>query len=494
MKFRLRTCILPLFLFFLLKTAAQPKIIAHHGFWDLPGSAPNSLASIYKAAEYGIYGIEFDVHMTSDSILVVTHDDTVDGIVIKNASFTQIKDHKLSNGEVLVTLEQYFVHASNFPSLELFLEINADNKDPKIIHQFVSSILSMVDRFKLQNRTEYISPNLDVCKDLADRPVSRSISFIGTGYSLDSLKAAGLTGIVSDYSLYKQNSDLVNQIHDRALWANAWMVDDSVAMLKLISKGVDYIITNKTLLLRRLIDYYNKNLKASNYTPADLSMFKKDKDGFYILFDGKSLKGWRNYGTWGLSKKWHIDGDALQFDPYCPGGRGDIIFNYPFRNFELDLEWRISKGGNSGILYLIQEVPNQYSVASASEYQVLDNENHPDAKLGKLGNRKAGSLYDLIPANPQNALPAGEWNHATILVSKGVVSHFQNGKKVLSYAPWSPAWETLIADSKFSLQNWEDAYYLMTNSGGKTRTGYIGLQDHGNSVWYKNIKIKILDN
>ena len=115
--------------------------------------------------------------------------------------------------------------------------------------------------------------------------------------------------------------------------------------------------------------------------------------------------------------------------------------------------------------------------------QILDNERHPDAKLGKDGNRQAGSLYDLIPAKPQNANPAGEWNHVKITVFKGTVIHWMNGENVLEYHLWTDAWKAMCAESKF--KDWPD--FINT-----AEEGYIGLQDHGDDVWFRNIKIKEL--
>jgi len=133
---------------------------------------------------------------------------------------------------------------------------------------------------------------------------------------------------------------------------------------------------------------------------------------------------------------------------------GDIIFDKQFQNFTLSLEWKISEGGNSGIFYLGEEKLD-YIWKTAPEMQILDNEKHKDANLGKDGNRQAGSLYDLIPAKPQNAKPVGEWNKIE-----------------------------LTAGSKFPALNpdWADV----------PAKGYIGLQDHGDDVWFRNIKIKEL--
>ena len=131
---------------------------------------------------------------------------------------------------------------------------------------------------------------------------------------------------------------------------------------------------------------------------------------------------------------------------------------------------------------------------SASEYQVLDNDNHEDAKLGVDGNRQSASLYDMIPAKPQNAKPYGEWNKAKITVYKGTVIHSQNGENVLEYHLWTPKWKQMLKDSKFNADgDFPCAYKLMVNMGGDNHEGYIGLQDHGDDVWYRNIRVKELD-
>ena len=130
---------------------------------------------------------------------------------------------------------------------------------------------------------------------------------------------------------------------------------------------------------------------------------------------------------------------------------------------------------------------------SAPESQVLDNENHPDAKMGKDGNRKSTSLYDMIPAVPQNAKPFGEWNNSTFIIYKGTVLHQQNGENVLEYHLWTPKWTEMLQNSKFSQKEWPLAFELLNNCGGPNREGYIGLQDHNDDVWFKNIKVKILD-
>ena len=209
--------------------------------------------------------------------------------------------------------------------------------------------------------------------------------------------------------------------------------------------------------------------------------------GWILMFDGENFEGWRGYDKDSFpTQGWIIEDHALKCkgsgEGEAGGQGGDIIYDQKFKDFHLSLEWKISEGGNSGIFYLAQELEGEPIWKSAPEMQVLDNERHLDANLGKDGNRKAGSLYDLIPAKPQNAKPAGEWNHAEVLVYQGTVVHKQNGEVVVEYHIGTPDFEAMIAGSKF-----KDFEHF-----GEYISGYIGLQDHGNDVWFRNIKIKEL--
>ena len=240
---------------------------------------------------------------------------------------------------------------------------------------------------------------------------------------------------------------------------------------------------------------------------ANLDEFQKDADGYITIFDGKTMKGWRGYGRDTVPGRWVVEDGCIKFNgsgggEAQAGDGGDLIFSHKFKNFELELEWKISKGGNSCILYLAQEVTTKDKdgntvvepiYISAPEYQVLDNANHPDAKLGKDNNRQSASLYDMIPAVPQNAKPFGEWNKAKIMVYKGTVVHGQNDQNVLEYHLWTPKWTEMLQASKFSETAWPLAFELLNNCGGENHEGYIGLQDHGDDVWYRNIRVKILD-
>jgi hypothetical protein len=213
---------------------------------------------------------------------------------------------------------------------------------------------------------------------------------------------------------------------------------------------------------------------------------KEKKEGWVLLFDGKTTTGWRGYDKPAFPEKgWeaadgtlHVIGSSRG---EAGGGGGDILFDKKYRNFELSLEWKVSEGGNSGIFYLAQEIPGEPVWKNAPEMQILDNERHPDAKLGVNGNRAAGSLYDLIPGNPRVVKPAGEWNQVKILVYKGTVVHFVNGVQVLEYHLWTDDWKKMVDASKFK------DYPTFYNTAEE---GYIVLQDHGDDVWFRNIKIK----
>ena len=237
--------------------------------------------------------------------------------------------------------------------------------------------------------------------------------------------------------------------------------------------------------------------KILNLPTVDLENFPVDIDGWTILFDGHSFKGWRGYNRTDIPLKWVVEDGTIHLKGTGTGQAGtdggDLIFAYKFKNFELELEWKASKSANSGISYLLREVQGEYASMSAPEYQLLDNENHPDAKEGKDGNRQSASLYDLIPAKPQNAKPYGQWNKVKIVCDKGSITHFQNDVAVVKYDLWTSEWEKLLNSSKFSKETNPLAYELLRHCGGERREGFIGFQDHGYDVWFRNIRIRLLE-
>lgn len=236
--------------------------------------------------------------------------------------------------------------------------------------------------------------------------------------------------------------------------------------------------------------------KELSLPKVNIKSFKKNLKGAYVIFDGTSLEGWRGYNKDHVPSKWSIDNGTLRFNP-TPAGvdspeGGDLIFAADLKNFELEFEWNVAKGANSGVFYLAKEIEGQPIYISAPEFQILDNKNHPDAKMGVDGNRKAASLYDMIPAKPQNAFPYGEWNMGKIVVNNGTVSHYQNDEKVVEYEVRTDEWTQLLDVSKFSKEKWPLAYHLLNNVGGKTKSGVIGFQDHGDDVRFRNITVKVL--
>ena len=238
--------------------------------------------------------------------------------------------------------------------------------------------------------------------------------------------------------------------------------------------------------------------KLLDLPTVDLSKFPKDADGWITIFDGKTLNGWRGYDRTDVPNAWEVNDGAIHIKGSGAGEAGakdggDLVFAHKFKNFELEWEWKVAKAANSGVFILIQEVEGQPSYISSPEFQILDNANPPDAKLGKDGNRQSASLYDMIPAKPQNSKPFGEWNKSKIMCYKGTVVHYQNDEPVVEYHLWTQQWKEMLDASKFSKDKWPLAYELLLNCGGPNKEGFIGLQDHGDDVWFRNIKIKVLD-
>jgi hypothetical protein len=196
--------------------------------------------------------------------------------------------------------------------------------------------------------------------------------------------------------------------------------------------------------------------------------------GWRLLFDGTTTAGWRSYGKPTLSDGWVVRDGALT----RTGAGGDIISNDQFGNFELSIDWKIEPGGNSGIFYRASEERDEI-YWNAVEMQVLDDAKHPD---GQNPLQSAGAAYDLYPAPRGHVRPGGEWNTARLVVNGKHVEHWLNGFKLLEYELGSADWNSKVAGSKFKPHP----------RFGKNTRGHIGLQDHGNVVAYRNIKIREL--
>ena len=221
---------------------------------------------------------------------------------------------------------------------------------------------------------------------------------------------------------------------------------------------------------------------------------KEKKAGWVLLFNGKNFDGWRLCNGTEVPPGWVIQDGVMKVLPRAEqppradgrrgGSGGDILYGAKkFSNFELSVDWKIGKGGNSGIFYYIVEFPGKPIYEAAPEVQILDNWNAGD---NKLANHLAGSLYDMLPALPSNAKPHTEWNTIVIRVKDGHVTHTQNGEKVCEYTIWTPEWQELLSKSKFA--TWEQF-----KAGAPAKEGYIGVQDHGDfGCSFRNIKIREL--
>ncbi|MEO6151101.1 MAG: DUF1080 domain-containing protein, partial [Mucilaginibacter sp.] len=216
----------------------------------------------------------------------------------------------------------------------------------------------------------------------------------------------------------------------------------------------------------------------SAQTPNTLTA-KEKKDGWALLFDGTTTQGWHTYNKTEVGNGWTASNGELQFNP-AGTGRGDITTDGEYENYELAVEWKIEEGGNSGIIFGVNEDPKyQWSFLTGVEMQVLDN-----AKAGdnKIDTHVAGSLYDLIGAPRTAVKPANEWNKAVIRKKDGKLTFWLNGVQTVDVQMGGDEWKQLLDKSKFKTVPTYASY----------QKGHICLQDHGNVVAYRNIKIKQL--
>lgn len=211
----------------------------------------------------------------------------------------------------------------------------------------------------------------------------------------------------------------------------------------------------------------------------------KDKaDGWELLFDGQSTKGWHKYGGNPVGSAWKVADGTLYLDTTIKDNwqikdGGDIVSDAEFENFHLKMEWKIAKDGNSGIMFYVHEDTAKYKWPweTAPEMQVLDNSGHPDSKIPK---HRAGDLYDLISSSKETVKPYGEWNLAEVKCVNGKLDFYLNGENVVSTTMWDDNWKAMVKGSKF----------VKMPDFGTYKKGKIALQDHGNTVWYRNVMIK----
>jgi hypothetical protein len=228
----------------------------------------------------------------------------------------------------------------------------------------------------------------------------------------------------------------------------------------------------------------NSSQKAGTNDPNTITAAQKN-EGWQLLFDGQSTKGWHTFNKPTLGSAWKAEDGALHLNGSKTNGwqtadGGDIIFEKTYQDFDLKIEWKVPVAGNSGVMFYSQEGPQyEYPWQTGIESQVLDNKDAEDAKIIKC---KGGDLYDLVSCKADVVKPAGEWNRLEIICKNGNLNLFLNGTNVISMTIWDDNWKKLIAATKFKDMP----------GFGMFRSGKIALQDEGNDVWYRNIMIKEL--
>lgn len=240
------------------------------------------------------------------------------------------------------------------------------------------------------------------------------------------------------------------------------------------------------VLFTAILFYGCKSSKVTSMSATQNTLSQKEKNnGWQLLFDGQTTKGWHTYGKSSAGKVWKAEDGALHLDGEMKKSLategGDLVTDDEFENFDLQLDWKISRNGNSGVIFYVKEDAAKYkeSYFTGPEMQVVDNEGHPDGKIFK---HKAGDLYDLIPSSKEVAKPIGEWNHVEIISNNGKLEFYLNDVLTVSTTMWDDNWRKIIAASKFNA--WSDF--------GTFKKGRLDLQDHGDDVWFRNIKIKRL--
>lgn len=231
---------------------AQPKVVAHRGFWKTEDYAQNSLAALVKADSIGCYASEFDVWLTKDNVLVVNHDPYFQGKKIEKSTAAKLTSLRLSNGEALPLLSDYLAKAQTLPDLHLVLELKKLST-PERETQAVKQIIKMVEQYGLANRTDFISFSLHATKEFIRLNPSAKVYYLNGELSPEELKKIGCAGLDYPIAILRKHPEWIRQAHQLDMEVNVWTINKEKEMRWLINQGVDYITTNEPQLLQSIL-------------------------------------------------------------------------------------------------------------------------------------------------------------------------------------------------------------------------------------------------
>ena len=236
-----------------LTAVAQPKIVAHRGYWRTDGSAQNSITSLQKAAAVGCYGSEFDVWLTADGVPVVFHDATIDGIRIEDTTFATLMNHRLQNGEFIPTLQQYLTEGSKIEGCQLILEIKPHRNEVRD-KRIADMCVELVRTLGLEKKTEYISFSKVVCQRLHEMTPDSKVAYLNGELSPAQIKEMGLTGIDYNEKVFVKHPEWLQEAKQLGVEVNVWTVDGEENLRHHVNlEGVDLITTNDPEILKGIL-------------------------------------------------------------------------------------------------------------------------------------------------------------------------------------------------------------------------------------------------
>lgn len=237
---------------------AEPQVVAHRGYWKTEGSAQNSIASILNAGRIAAYGSEFDVNLTCDGALVVNHDFTYHGLKIYENTLADLRCDtlRLSNGEIIPTLDEYLEASKQYPEMKLVFELKSEG-DPQYEAVALPACVEAITRLGVADRVEFISFSLSACKEFARLMPKNVVEYLGGEIAPAELHKMGITGIDYEYNVFYEHPEWIGEAHKLGMVVNTWTVNQEEDMRKLLELGVDQITTNEPELAQRVIKEFS---------------------------------------------------------------------------------------------------------------------------------------------------------------------------------------------------------------------------------------------